>query len=337
MFRIHDGDDNPSHDILDEKRLVRNHFSGQLDGKLECFETLVERTRVDPCSLSAHDLDSVDASQMLDFLPSHFQLLSQFHGTPCNAFGEDAIPGQLIRRFPGEMSLMLYPVVFKSCVRLSPPLQWRGGMPHELFKNKGSSKYLSHYRDVLLSDHLGKNAYKLVRKQLLPYVQGLVGYFQFGSGFNGGETAFAHLTVRLFVDYLKNLKASGMCIFLDVASAFASLLRRIVFNVDYGDEQWFKLLHNNGFDSSSIEAIDNLIKSFHDNHLHGLSPPALPMAFMNANYSNSWFTTEHLCGAVATHRGSHAGSISADILYASAFAKVLHTFSDALRHEDLLT
>ena len=73
-------------------------------------------------------------------------------------------------------------------------------MLHELFKNNGSSKYVSNVRDVFLADHLGKGATKIIRKQISPYVSSLVGLFQFGSGFNGGETAFAHLCIRLFYD-----------------------------------------------------------------------------------------------------------------------------------------
>ena len=51
---------------------------------------------------------------------------------------------------------------------------------------------------------------------LLPFVFKLVGHFQFGSGFDGGETAFAHLCIRLFYDYLKQHNAPGSIVFLEI-------------------------------------------------------------------------------------------------------------------------
>ena len=105
------------------------------------------------------------------------------------------------------------PIVYKSCIRLPSPVQWRGGRLQELFKNKGSSKYLQYYRDVLLSDQIGKDIHRIIRKHVLPYVSVLVGKFQFGSGFNGGETAFAHLAVRLFHDYVRSSCKHASCIF----------------------------------------------------------------------------------------------------------------------------
>ena len=44
----------------------------------------------------------------------------------------------------------------------------------------------------------------------------------------GGETAIAHLYLRLFVDFINNSQKSGANVFYDVCSAFATLLRRIV-------------------------------------------------------------------------------------------------------------
>ena len=63
-------------------------------------------------------------------------------------------------------------------------------MISELFKNKGSPSILKNYRDVMLADFSGKGATKLIRAQILPYVNKLVGNYQYGSGLNGGETAF---------------------------------------------------------------------------------------------------------------------------------------------------
>ncbi len=78
-----------------------------------------------------------------------------------------------------------------------PPLQWRGGVLQELFKNKGSSGEISNYRDIMLGNIPGKDLTKHIRSFLAPIAKQLYGPSQFGSGLNGGGTAFAHLYIRL--------------------------------------------------------------------------------------------------------------------------------------------
>ncbi len=51
-------------------------------------------------------------------------------------------------------------------------------------------------------------------------------------------------------------------IFYDVCNAFATLLRRIVFDVDLGDEHWLKSLVPAGFTQDDIAHIYNFVKVF---------------------------------------------------------------------------
>ena len=69
---------------------------------------------------------------------------------------------------------------------------------------------------------------------------------QFGGGLNGGETAFAHLYVRLVNQACKATDKTCANLFLDVIGAFASLLRCIVFDTEAGDEVWLRKLHSHG-------------------------------------------------------------------------------------------
>ncbi len=83
-----------------------------------------------------------------------------------------------------------------------------------------------------------------------------------GGGVNGGETAIAHLYLRMFVDYINNTHTFGAIIFHDVCSAFATLLRRIVFDIDHGDEHWLRKLSAAGFTQDDIEHICSFVKCF---------------------------------------------------------------------------
>ncbi len=132
----------------------------------------------------------------------------------------------------------------------------------DLFKNKGFPALIASYRDILLMDDDGKAVQRLVRKKLFPIANRLCVDSQFGGGLNGGETAIAHLYLRMFVDFINQSNRSGAIIFYDVCSAFATLLRRIVFDIDQGDEHWLRKLSLAGFTQDDIEHIYNFIKCF---------------------------------------------------------------------------
>ena len=50
-------------------------------------------------------------------------------------------------------------------------------------------------------------------------------------------------------------KTSGCVLFLDLASAFATILRRIIFDVDSGDEAWLRKPRQTGFSREEIDYI----------------------------------------------------------------------------------
>jgi hypothetical protein len=69
---------------------------------------------------------------------------------------------------------------------------------------------------------------------------------QWGSGLWGGETAIAHLYARTMFDAL---------LFLDITTAFASLVRHIVLDVQAGDEACLLRLKSVGFCQDETQSI----------------------------------------------------------------------------------
>ncbi len=76
----------------------------------------------------------------------------------------------------------------------------------------------------------GKCFTSRVRSLIFPIAKTLCGGSQFGSGLNGGETAFAHLYVRLLSDYCKRYHLSVAFVLMGVVTTFAVLLRRTLFD-----------------------------------------------------------------------------------------------------------
>ena len=198
------------------------------------------------------------------------------------------------------MSRINYPLYVKSIVRVQPPLQWKGGLLAALLKGKGSPTLRDNYRDILLPDDSGKVAARLVRERLLPSASSLSVSTQFGGGVNGGETAFAHLYLRLVVDAGSSSRTSCFILFFDVVATIAQMLRRIVFNFDEGDEAWLASRRAVGFPEEDIkEACDascssDLVRDLIECENSNSNASNIPLDFRYAEqlYSNSWVSLE---------------------------------------------
>ncbi len=231
--------------------------------------------------------------------------------------------------------------VFSSCLQdfLSPfpPLQWRGGVLQELFKNKGSSFCPGGYRDIMLGSVVGKCFTSHVRSLIVPVARVLCGGSQFGSGLNGGETAFAHLYVRLFFDYCKHYHLSCANIFMDIVTAFAVLLRRILFDEFDNDETWLRKLAASGFSHDDIDAILVVVndKEWVSDVICRSDGVSFAWGLINKFYCNTWFSQDYVDGVVSTTHGCMAGTPPADIIYALAFSRVLFKFNDSMDAQGL--
>ena len=79
-----------------------------------------------------------------------------------------------------------------------------------------SASVLSNYRDICLGNIPFKRVSLFVRKKLAPFAHNFSRSTQFGSGFNGGETALGHLILRIFIDVCRFEHCSGSILFIDI-------------------------------------------------------------------------------------------------------------------------
>jgi len=319
----------PAGSLAEEKCLFKEHFTWLLNGMSCSFEELVD---IDLAAVESALEISPDTLNILDF-PSLLDLADQFaKRNPSKAFGENLLNGSLYKRFPFLLACIYYPLVFKIHARIRPPIQWKGGMITELFK-KGESSCITNYRDIMLADDSGKAVAKLIRHNFMGVALGFISNTQFGSGFNGGETAFGHLHVRLFLDSRKALGISGAVVFLDVVSAFAMLLRKIVFQVEDGDEAWLASLKQAGFPESEIKNIYEHINSIPwISNNQGVFVSNHSTALAQQFYTNTWFTSESTVGVSTSCRGSAAGTPLADVMYGLAMSRILNVLQHSLNN-----
>ena len=267
-------------------------------------------------------------------LPSPSEMISLCSHSPSKkAVGEDLQYCNLYRVFPKLFATLYYPLIFKSIASIRPPLDWRGGMLHELYKQKGATTDMSNYRDVSIANHLPKLVTRHIRRALMGDFEDKVLTTQWGSGIHGGETAVAHLYIRNCIDIARRAGHSIALLFLDIHTAFASLVRHLVFNVDDGDEAWLAKLRAFGFEETDI-------KDIYECAVSPLFSPSVrdKVAFKFAEelHRCTWSTTEGLTGIINTSQGSMAGMTLADLVYASAFSKVIHTLIKSLSNDNLI-
>lgn len=260
---------------------------------------------------------------------------------PNKGNGENNVVGRLLKRFPKLFASIYFPLFFKSVARLNPPVQWKGGIIHHLLKPGGAHSLPKGYRDIMLGDITGKCLNKFIRNNLFKFAVGFAGPAQFASGMNGGETAFAHLYIRLIAEIAEMLQFSCSILFLDVVNAFGSMLRRIVFDFEEGDEAWLRKLSCAGFSKEDIGYIYNMVcheayeKQAQDNEAYAGTRNSL--ALTKSFYTNTWFTQDHLRGAVSTINGCMAGMPLADIVFGIVLARVLTIVRQAMESNELVS
>eukprot|EP00973_Karenia_brevis_P080311 11140099-Karenia_brevis.AAC.1 len=65
----------------------------------------------------------------------------------------------------------------------------------------------------------------------------------------------AHLHAHVLLHLSRMMCLSAALIFIDIITAFSSLVRYIVFDIDMNDERWLRQLRAVGFTDEEIQSI----------------------------------------------------------------------------------
>ena len=165
------------------------------------------------------------------------------------------------------------------------------------------------YREVIHLQHM-----------LLPASKHLIVDTQFGSGLNCGDTGVARIYVKCLGDLAMHNNVSMCTLFIDIVTAFASLLRHIVFDIDCGDEKWLQSLGRAGFSDIEIESI---YRELCTSIWNATEANTVSVALASCMYQYTWASTEGLSNVIQTITGSMAGTPLADLMYVLAISKVM--------------
>ena len=142
------------------------------------------------------------------------------------------------------------------------------------------------------------------------------------------------MTVRAYIDVAQQLKMSLGILFVDLSTAFASVVRALTLPTDVSDDSWKARLRANGF--SDVEA-DEVVHDVHANNEWIAAGGSIHLqALLKELHVGTWAATEGLAGVVHFQSGTLAGTPAADLVFIAAFARVLKRTRRALDDAGLL-
>ena len=130
------------------------------------------------------------------------ELESNFRAAHGNrSCGPDGIPDELFAIFPRALSRLFGSFFVKKLLRPDAPLQWSGGILHELFKGSGVTSSMPNWNSILCSNSGGKRLHAIVRSRVFHFADSWLSSSQCG-GRPGIGIDFASHTLKSFLEVL---------------------------------------------------------------------------------------------------------------------------------------
>lgn len=270
------------------------------------------------CNLAQRDRlhDAPLAIQLRD-LPTrgHIELLMarQKEG---KAPGLDLVLPSTLKKCGPAMSDEVTMLFMKMWLTGAEPFQFKGGLIHTIGKKVQSTR-IADMRGIALLDSLGKLGHAVLRAQMMPALTAIKAPLQLG-GFANQSTLFATHYLRAFTQLAADHKISSAILYIDIKSAFHSMLRELVFDMQHPfPKKLQEILHAQGSTLSDIQA-----RIATENTLSGIMPSSTARLLADAHHC-TWYTVASADEMQHTIRGSRPGSPLADAAYNALMARLI--------------
>ena len=253
---------------------------------------------------------------------------------PHRAAGTDCIVPELCKYATKWFADYLAPLYVKCSWYNNEPIQWKGGILYEVFKNKGSHKDPENFRGILVSSHVAKAHHNAFRKLALPYHLQSADPLQFGGTPGRGVDQPSH-TVRSFLRIIQKSRLSGAVFFLDIKSAYYRLLRQLAVGSIGTREELAFIMRTMKIPPT---AMTWLLKAIKDPSAFERAdcPPWLRKAAATF-HTNTWYHVRNDDKVTATLRGTRPGDGWADLLFNVVIGSALQAIQTELHDLGLLT
>ena len=267
-----------------------------------------------PLELSLQQMPSrLDVENTLQRLSAH------------KAPGIDGISPGCLRTAGPDISESLLQLIMKMWLLGAEPIQFKGGLLCPIAK-KSQSREVANMRGIMIIDVVGKLAHSLLRQRFLSTLLSWKMPLQLG-GFPGCSTLFATHYLRSFHAKARDCQLPSAVLFLDVKSAFHSMIRQILFGSCHElPVHLQKLLEEIGCNLEQLRTeIERTSAQFH----HDV--PLADRRLLQDAHVFTWFGLSGTDATFCTSRGSRPGSPLADIAFNAVMVHVLRDLHSRLQ------
>ena len=232
--------------------------------------------------------------------------------------GPGKLPVDVIKSGGYAMAQILTPLLAKATWHLKEPLSWKGGLLVPLFKGKGSPAEPTAYRSIFLSDICAKIHHANMRQNLAEVWNQDDSLIQLG-GRKGCSTDVAHHLLHAHLAWARAANVSCAILFVDLQSAFYSVLRSSFFEGEFHDDAICFAMQQLGITPHDWHEIRQSVEA--DDATDGLS--SHHEGILKDMFSGTHFSMQGVPGKTATMRGTRPGDPVADILFNMVFRLVV--------------
>ena len=272
----------------------------------------------------------------LAVLPTFQEVERQFQqvkrGT---APGLDGLPPELFKAAPQILAKLFHPLMVKASLNIAQPVQWRGGVLFEAYKNSGSPTLAENYRSLFVSSVPGKCFHRIVRNKAAGVIEDVLDPLHCG-GRKKRPVVLPALAAHLLVRAHRARNQSFCAVFLDTKSAYYRVVRELAFGSLEDDSTVVALFQRFQVPPSALDELMNVVhaggvmaQAGLDGHLRAL---------VQDFHALAWFVTPYTDGSklALSCAGSRPGESWADIVFAFVYYKVLAEIKHAAEREGLV-
>ena len=232
--------------------------------------------------------------------------------------GPGQLPVDILKGGGIAIAKMLTPLLTKAMWHMHEPLTWKGGLLVPLFKGKGVPSDAEAYRSIFISDICAKVHHAHIRQRLVDVWQKDDVLIQLG-GKKKCSTDVAHHLLHAHLSWARHLSKSCAILFVDLQSAFYSILRSSLFEGDFGDDVICYAMKSLGITPQEWHEIRSAVNK--DYAISGID--AHHEGILKDMFSGTHFSMQGINEQTATMRGTRPGDPVADILFNMAFKLVV--------------
>ena len=240
------------------------------------------------------------------------------------AHGLDGIHPEFWHEHGVQVAEQLCMLFSKAWLTAAEPHQFKGGRLFSISKRQASRR-VEDLRGIMILDGLGKLYHTYLRAKLMETAQHWRQPMQLG-GYVHQQTLFGTHFLRCLWKHTNSARISCAVLFLDLRSAFHTLLREhLTGQSDRLPETLKRVLQDRGFEIDAIEAaIDD-----HSTWFRQDVPPDVQRVLQDAHHA-TWFCIDGEPQICTTQRGSRPGSPLADLAFNALISHLIHELQIAI-------